>query len=111
LRAKGKEKTTIKESGLWLREKGYQGSVIMGPKSLFRLAFYADGKFIEIPNSWEKVPDRIRKNQVKIVVVDSCSIDEDCPGFLGNWPQAGLSLLNGLPGKEENCPIHIYIVK
>lgn len=105
------DKFIQKEIGLWLNDKGYQGSVIMGPKSLLRLAFYLDGKFLEMPDSLDKVADSIRGNRVKIVVVDSCTINQDCPGFLANWPQAGLSPLIGPVGKKEKCPIRIYLVQ
>jgi hypothetical protein len=108
---KREEKFIQKEIGLWLQERGYQGSVIMGPKTLSRLAFYADGKFLEMPDAWEKVIDSIRRNGVKIIVVDSCTIGQDCPGFLANWPQAGLFPLNGPTVKTEECPVQIYAVQ
>ena len=92
-------KVNQKEVGLWLKEKGYQGSVIMGPKQLLRLAFYADGKFLEMPESWEKAVEGIRKNEVRIVVVDSVTIEQDCPGFLSNWSKAGLVPLEEFKGK------------
>lgn len=102
------EKFIQKEIGLWLKEKGGQGSVIMGPKNLLRLAFYADGKFLEIPDSWEKIADSIRQNRVRIVVIDPCTIDQDCSGFLANWSQAGLFLLQRPKEKGGKCPIQIY---
>jgi hypothetical protein len=105
------DKFIQKETGLWLKEKGYQGSVIMGPRQLRRLAFYADGAFLEMPDSWEKVTHSIQTNEVKIVVVDSCTIEQDCPGFLGKWPQAGLFLLSAPVVKKEKCPIQIYVVR
>jgi hypothetical protein len=102
------EKFNQKEIGLWLKEKGFEDSVIMGPKTLLRLGFYADGEFLEMPDSYEKVVDCIQRNGVKIVVIDSCTIDQDCPGFLANWPQAGLFPLQGPKGKGEKCVIQIY---
>jgi hypothetical protein len=108
---KGTGKFVQKEIGLWLKEKGYQGSVIMGPKKFLRLAFYSGGEFLEMPDSWEKVVETIKRNQVKIVVVDSCTVDQDCPGFLTNWTQAGLSPLTAPIGKKEKCPIQIYAVR
>jgi len=102
------EKFIQKEIGLWLKEKGVQGSVIMGPKNLLRLAFYADGKFLEIPDSWEKIADSIQKNGVRIVVIDPCTIDQDCSGFLANWSKAGLFLLQGPNEKGGKCGIQIY---
>jgi hypothetical protein len=108
LGGKGKEKTTIKEAGLWLKESGYQSSVIMGPKKFLRLAFYADGKFVEMPDSWEKAIESIRKNGVRIVVVDSCTIGQDCPAFLENWSQAGLFQVKAFKKEKEKCAIQIY---
>jgi hypothetical protein len=105
------DKFIQKEIGLWLKEKGYQGSVIMGPIQLHRLAFYADGKFVEMPDSWEKAIQSIRESEVKIVVVDSCTIDQDCPGFLANWSHAGLFVVSGPAGKKEKCPIQIYSIR
>jgi hypothetical protein len=100
-----------KEIGLWLKEKGYQNASIMGPKRFLRIAFYGDGTFLEMPDSWEKVADSIQRNQVKIVVVDSCTIDQDCPGFPANWSKADLSPLSGPAGEREKCPIQIYVAQ
>lgn len=108
LGGKGREKTAIKEAGLWLKENGYQGSVVMGPKKFLRLAFYADGRFVEMPDSWEKAIESIRKNGVRIVVVDSCTIAEDCPGFLENWSRAGLFQVKAFQKEKEKCVIQIY---
>jgi len=105
------DKFIQKESGLWLKEKGYQGSVIMGPKKLRRLAFYANGTFLVMPNSWEKVFQGIRESGVKIVVVDSCTVDQDCPGFPDNWSQAGLIPLSRPAGEKEKCPIQMYATR
>jgi hypothetical protein len=105
------DKFIQKEIGLWLRGNGYQGSVIMGPKKFIRLAFYADGTFLAMPDSWEKVVDSIQRNGVQIVVVDSCTIDGDCPRFVANWFQAGLFLLSGPEGRKGKCPIQIYGVR
>jgi hypothetical protein len=102
------DKFIQKEIGLWLKGKGYQGSVIMGPKKFLRLTFYADGEFVEMPDSWEKVADRIEQKGVKIVVVDSCTIEQDCPGFLENWSQAGLFQVKAFKKEKEKCAIQIY---
>jgi hypothetical protein len=80
----------------------------MGPKTFLRLPFYADGKFVEMPDSWEKVVDSIQQNGVKLVVVDSCTIDQDCPGFSGKWSQAGLFPIQGPVRKGEKCPIQMF---
>jgi len=111
LGGKGKEKTTIKEAGLWLKENGYQGSVVMGPKKFLRLAFYADGRFVEMPDSWEKAMESIRKNGVRIVIVDSCTIGEDCPSFIANWSKDGFLLIREIKEVGNNCFLQIYSVR
>jgi hypothetical protein len=102
------EKFSQKEIGLWLKKKGYQGSVIMGSNKFLRLTFYADGKYLELPDLWGKMIDSIHQNEVKIVVIDSCTIEQDCPGFLDNWPRAGLYPLQEIKGEGEKCVIKIY---
>jgi hypothetical protein len=102
------DKFIQKEIGLWLKGKGYQGSVVMGPKKFLRLAFYADGRFVEMPDSWEKAIESIRQKEVKIVVIDSCTIEQDCPGFLENWSQAGLLQVKAFKKEKEKCAIQIY---
>jgi len=111
LGGKGKEKTIIKEAGLWLKDNGYQGSVVMGPKKFLRLGFYADGKFVEMPDSFEKATESIRKNEVRIVIVDSCSIREDCPSFLANWSKDGFLLIREIKEVRKNCFLQIYSVR
>jgi len=108
LGGKGKEKTTIKDAGLWLKENGYQGSLVMGPKEFLRLAFYADGRFVEMPDSLEKVVESIKRDGVEIVVVDSCTIDQDCQDFLENWSRAGLFQVKAFKREKEKCVIQIY---
>src|SRR4030042_2817243 len=102
------EKVKFKEIGVWLKENGYQGSVMMGPKKLLRLIFYAEGKFIEMPNSWEKAVNNINKNKVRIVVIDPCTIEQDCPGFLENWRQAGFFLLQKSKGRSGSCDVQVF---
>jgi hypothetical protein len=108
---KRSEKFIQKEIGVWLKEKGYQGSVIMGPKQLLRLAFYADGKFVELPDSWEKAMESIPKNGVRILIIDSCTIAEDCPSFLANWSKDGFLLIREIKEAGKNCLFQIYSVR
>ena len=110
LSGQGREKATIKEIGIWLKEKGYQGSVIMGDKRFLRIAFYADGTFLEMPDSWEKAMDSIHRNGVKIVVIDSCTIEQDCPNFVKYSLSAGLLSLGGPKSGREKCVTQIYWV-
>jgi 4-amino-4-deoxy-L-arabinose transferase-like glycosyltransferase len=105
------DKFIQKEIGLWLKDKGYEGSVIMGPKKLLRLAFYANGKFLEMPDSWEKVIQSIRENGVKIVIVDSCTIEQYYPDFLVHCPEAGIFPLTPPKREGKKCVIQVYEVK
>jgi len=107
---RGKEKITIKEAGLWLKNNGYQGSVVMGPKKFLRLAFYADGKFIGLPGAWERVPESIAQAGVCIVIVDSCSIEQDCPGFTENKAKLGFLLIREIKESGRDCLLQIYRV-
>ncbi len=88
--SKNEMKLLQKEIGLWLREKGFRGASIMGTNQFSRMAFYAEGKFLIMPDSWDKTIEVIQNKGVKIVVVDSCKVKEECPDFLNNWQKAGL---------------------
>jgi hypothetical protein len=105
------ERTTIKDAGLWLKENGYKGSVVMGAKKFLRLPFYSDGTFVEMPDSWEKAMESLRKNGVRIVAVDSCTIDQDCQGFFANWSKDGLLLIRESKEAGTNCFLQIYSVR
>jgi hypothetical protein len=111
LSAKRTEKFYLKEIGLWLKQNGYQGSVIMAPDKFARIVFYADGKILEMPDSWKKVIEAIHRNRVKIVIIDPSTIKEDCPDFLANLPGGKLFPLLGPKGREEKCAIQIYGVR
>jgi 4-amino-4-deoxy-L-arabinose transferase-like glycosyltransferase len=110
LSGKGTEKVIIKEAGIWLKQKGYQGSLIMAPKNFLRVAFYADGTFLEMPGSWEKTVETMRQRKVQVVMTDPSTIEQDCPGFLGNWERAGLAPLHRIKGKRLSEEIEIYLV-
>jgi len=102
------DKIRLKEVGLWLKEKGYQGSVIMGPQRFLRLVFYAEGKFVEIPDSWGKLLDIIRQNGVKVVVIDPCTILQECPDFPKRLDGTALFRIQGPNGRGDRCSIQIY---
>jgi len=82
----------------------------MGPKRFLRLAFYMDGKFLEIPDSWEKVVEKIRQNGVRIIVIDTCSIQQDCPDFYKNWKNQGLFSLKSFIEERGKCSIEVFRV-
>jgi hypothetical protein len=45
------------------------------------------------------------------VVIDSCTVQQDCPGFLENSLRTGLLPLSGSVGNKEKCPIQIYVTR
>jgi hypothetical protein len=61
-----------------------------------------------MPDSLEKVVESIKRDGVEIVVVDSCTIDQDCPDFLENWSRAGLFQVKAFKREKEKCVIQIY---
>ena len=83
----------------------------MGPDKFFRIAFYSNGKFLEMPDSLEKILASIRKNGVRLVIIDSCTMEQDYPGFRTNWMQAGFTPLQKIESKKEKCEIQIYKVQ
>jgi len=110
LSGRGREKVNIKEAGIWLKKKGYQSSMIVGPKKLMRIAFYADGTFLEMADSWEKAVVTIQEKKVRLIVTDPSTIKRDCPGFLENWERSGLALLQEIRGERASETIQIYLV-
>jgi len=102
------DRIPMKKIGLGLKEKGYHGSTIMGPARLSRLVFYADGRFIEMPDSWENVAQSIRRDGVRFIVVDVKRIGKDCPGFSENWSRAGLTPFEVPGGGIDKSEIQIY---
>jgi hypothetical protein len=80
----------------------------MGPKKFLRLGFYADGTFVAMPDSWEKATQSIRKNGVRILIVDSCSISEDCSGFVANTSKNDFLLIREIKEGGKNCFFQVY---
>jgi 4-amino-4-deoxy-L-arabinose transferase-like glycosyltransferase len=104
------DKFLQKEIGLWLKAKGYQGSVMMGPRKFLRLAFYSDGTFIELPGTWEKALESIRQNEVNIILIDPSTIKQDCPDFSPNRSEVKLLFLERPKGEGEKHKMEIYSV-
>jgi DNA-binding MarR family transcriptional regulator len=75
-----------------------------------RVAFYADGTFLEMPESWEKEEEGIGQKEAKIVLIATCATEQDCPSFLTNWSGAGFLLLQEVNEKRKGCSIQIYQV-
>lgn len=80
-----KSKLELKEIGLWLRDHGYAHSIIMGQYEFIRLAFYADGEFIYLPEgSYEDIMRfaKEKEKEANFLVINKRTIDHFSPGFL-----------------------------
>ena len=78
-----KDKLELKEIGLWLKNKGYTHSIIIGQREFIRLAFYADGEFIHLPRgSYEDIVGFAREAKANLLVINGKSIDRFSPNFM-----------------------------
>lgn len=78
-----KDKLELKEIGLWLKGHGYASSTIAGQYEFIRLAFYADGEFIEIPKgNYRDIIRFAREKNAKVLVINKKTIDYFSPHFL-----------------------------
>ena len=79
-----KDKLELKEIGLWLKHNGQAHSIIMGQLDFSRLAFYADGDFIQLPRgSYEDIVRFAREKEANLLVINGKTIDRFSPNFLG----------------------------
>jgi len=78
-----KDKVELKEIGLWLKHNGQAHSIIMGQLDFSRLAFYADGDFIQLPRgSYEDIVRFAREKKANLLVINGKTIDRFSPNFL-----------------------------
>jgi hypothetical protein len=78
-----KDKLELKEIGLWLKHNGQAHSIIMGQLDFPRLAFYADGDFIQLPRgSYEDIVRFAREKKANLLVINGKTIDRFSPNFL-----------------------------
>ena len=77
-----KNKLELKEIGLWLKGHGYAHSTIMAQREFVRLAFYADGEFIDIAEgSYEDIMIFAREINANLLVVNRNTINRLSPHF------------------------------
>ena len=74
------EKIPIKEAGIWMKEHGPTNPVIMGQGQLVRIAFYADGTFLQVPRD-QDLFEYAKKNQVNFLAVKEKNIEKTHPGL------------------------------
>ncbi|MFX0195648.1 MAG: ArnT family glycosyltransferase [Candidatus Hodarchaeota archaeon] len=78
-----KDKLELKEIGLWLKQNGHAHSIIIGQLDFSRLAFYADGEFIQLPRGYyEDVMRFAREKKANLLVINEKTIDRFSPNFL-----------------------------
>jgi hypothetical protein len=75
------EKIPIKEAGIWVGEHGPRDPVIMAQGGLARIAFYADGRFLEVPRG-QDLFEYAKKNRVNILAINEKDIERSHPNLI-----------------------------
>lgn len=76
------EKVPIKKAGIWIKEHGPRNPVIMTQGKLGkRIAFYADGTFLEIPRNQELF-EVARENRVKFLAINEKDYEKLYPDLI-----------------------------
>ena len=75
------EKIPIKEAGIWIGEHGPREPVIMGQGGLARIAFYADGTFLEVPRD-KDLFEYAKKNRVNFLAINEKDIEQSHPHLM-----------------------------
>jgi hypothetical protein len=69
------EKIPIKTAGVWIGEHGPRDPIIMAHGGLARIAFYADGTFLEIPKD-QDLFEYAKKNRVNFLAINEKDIEQ-----------------------------------
>ncbi len=69
------EKIPIKEAGRWIAAHGPRAPVIMAHGGLARIAFYADGTFLEVPRD-QDLFEYAKRNRVNFLAINEKDIDQ-----------------------------------
>ena len=75
------EKIPIKEAGIWIKEHGVRNPVVMTQGKLVRIAFYADGRFVEVPKD-QDLFEYAKKNRVDFLVINEKDIEGAHPNLI-----------------------------
>ena len=107
-----KDKLELKEIGVWLRKNGYAHSIIVGQYEFTRLAFYADGEFIELPKgSYQDTIRFAREKEGNLLVINKKTIDHLSPGFLDKISHRDLQQID-IPGiKIPKYATTIFLIR
>lgn len=105
------EKVPIKKAGLWIKGHGPRNPVIMTQRKLgSRIAFYADGTFLEIPRNQEPF-EAARENGVTFLAINEKEHDKFYTGLIQsiNPEQFKEEVIIGKP--SGSYVIRIYSVR
>ncbi len=107
-----KDKLELKEIGLWLKNNGYSHPIIIGQHEFSRLAFYADGKFIQLPTeSYEDIVQFAREKKASVLVINEKTIDRHSPNFSDSVSSRDLQRIH-IPGiKIPKYSTRVFRVK
>jgi len=75
------EKIPVKEAGRWIGEHGPRAPVIMAHGGLARIAFYADGTFLEAPKD-QDLFEYAKKNRVNFLAINEKDIEQSHPNLI-----------------------------
>jgi 4-amino-4-deoxy-L-arabinose transferase-like glycosyltransferase len=75
------EKVPIKEAGIWIKEHGARNPVVMTQGRLVRIAFYADGTFLEVPKD-QDLFEYAKKNRVNFLAINEKDIERSHPNLI-----------------------------
>jgi hypothetical protein len=107
-----KNKLELKEIGVWLRDHGYAHSIVVGQYEFTRLAFYADGEFVELSKgSYQDTIRFAREKEGDLLVINKKTIDHLSPGFLDKISPGDLQRID-IPGiKVPKYATMVFFIK
>ncbi len=107
-----KDKLELKEIGLWLKDHGYAHSIIVGQNEFNRLAFYADGEFIELSKgNYQDIIRFTREKKARLLVINQKTIDQLSPVFLEKISPRDLQRID-IPGiKIPKYATTVFLIK
>jgi len=107
-----KDKLELKEIGLWLKNNGYAHSIIVGQNEFSRLAFYADGEFIRLPEgSYEDIILFAKEKSAALIIINITTIDHLSPDFLEEISHGGLQIIDIAGIKTPKYATTVFLIK
>jgi hypothetical protein len=105
-------KLELKEIGLWLKDNGYAHSIIIGQYEFIRLAFYADGEFIELPKgSYQEIMRFAREKEGDLLVLNGKTVNHLSLGFLEKISPRDLQRID-IPGiQTPKYATTVFLIK